>query len=103
MAQSSKRPLGVPADWTPSDVVELDAAIDAIWTYMGMYSAEFADLLKQPEQDLVRLNQISKIDRSARDDARALLAFNRDTVAAMLEKYRAAIAQAQDARNARSK
>jgi hypothetical protein len=103
VTQSSKRPLGVPADWTPGDVVELDAAMEAIWTYMGMYSAEFATLLKQPEQDLVRLNQILKIDRSARDDARALLEFNRDTVAKMTEKYRAAIAQAQDARSARSK
>jgi hypothetical protein len=103
VTQSSKRPVGVPADWTPSDVVELDAAMEAIWSYMGMYSAEFATLLKQPEQDLVRLNQILKIDRSAREDARALLEFNRDTVARMADKYRTAIAQAQDARSARSK
>ena len=103
MSESSKRPIGVPADWTPGDVVNLDGAMEAIWTYMGMYSAEFAELLKQPEQDLVRLNQISQIDRSAWDDARALLDFNRDTVARMLEKYGAAIAQAKDARNARSK
>lgn len=103
MTESSKRAIGVPADWTPGDVVELDGAMDAIWTYMGMYSAEFAELLQQPEQDLVRLNQILQLDRSARADARALLDFNRETVTSMLEKYRAAIAEAKDARNARLK
>ena len=98
--QSSKRRVDVLSGWTPNDQVDLDAALAAIWTYMGTYSAEVAALLDEKrEQDLARLNEILQMDRAARGDARALLEMDRAFITEVRRTYQAKVRAAEKARS----